>query len=223
MALTGYVGRNINVMGEQAEIEYLRNNSHSRSSWIDAHINSFTNGANCSFPKIDSLRITEIMYDPASQDPEFIELKNIGTSTVQLLTHRFSNGIYFIFSTSVSVNPGTQAFKIDIVGQFLVLVSNATAFTAKYPGIQYSGEFSGSLSNSGDKITLEDAYGYNILSVKFNNVLPWPQSNVTDGFSIVPINVNPPLIEQEDGSKWRFSSVLGGSPGRDGTVYLFGK
>ena len=46
----------------------------------------------------DNLRITEVMYDPVQgSDYEFVEFRNIGTSTLDLTGLRVSTGIHFTF------------------------------------------------------------------------------------------------------------------------------
>ncbi|PYK58711.1 MAG: hypothetical protein DME21_15110, partial [Verrucomicrobia bacterium] len=58
------------------------------------------------------LRITEIMYNPPpqpgdtnnAQEFEYIELKNIGPAPLDLTGVRFTNGIYFNFTSSAATN-----------------------------------------------------------------------------------------------------------------------
>ncbi|MBN1806868.1 MAG: lamin tail domain-containing protein, partial [Sedimentisphaerales bacterium] len=45
----------------------------------------------------ESLRVTEIMYNPDDSDTEYVELKNIGTETINLNLVKFANGIDFTF------------------------------------------------------------------------------------------------------------------------------
>ena len=46
--------------------------------------------------KVRGVRITEIMYNPANSGGEFIELKNIGTETIDLYLCTFTDGIDFL-------------------------------------------------------------------------------------------------------------------------------
>ncbi|MHC4727937.1 MAG: lamin tail domain-containing protein, partial [Planctomycetota bacterium] len=48
-------------------------------------------------PVTDNLRITEIMYNPAAPNTEYIELQNIGTGMINLNLVKFTNGIDFTF------------------------------------------------------------------------------------------------------------------------------
>lgn len=83
-----------------------------------------------------SIRITEVMYNPAApnsvetaagftaSDFEFIEIKNIGSSSVSLAGMTFSNGIDFTFP-NVSL----------AAGGYLVVAANPEAFHFRYPGV----------------------------------------------------------------------------------------
>src|SRR6185436_12337739 len=82
------------------------------------------------------LAITEIMYHPPAPsagtnvagDFEFIELKNVGAQSLNLLGFRFTAGITFTFTATnaiTNLNPG----------QYVVLVKNPGAFAARYPGV----------------------------------------------------------------------------------------
>ena len=76
---------------------------------------------------LSSLRITEIMYNPlGGSDYEYIELKNIGDSDINLNGVQFVNGIEYEFG-DVSLMPN----------ETVVLVSNIEAFTSRYGELKY--------------------------------------------------------------------------------------
>ena len=168
-------------------------------------------------PVAENLRITEIMYNPQSlgllteninilDDPntEFIELKNIGTQSINLNFVRFTNGIEFTFP-DVDLAPG----------EYILIVEDIDAFTNKYgPSLNIAGEYFGSLNNAGERIELLDAAGSIIHDFKYSD--GW--FNITDGmdFSLVvidPLNTDPSAFS--DKSTWRPSTGPGGSPGAD--------
>ena len=157
-----------------------------------------------------SLVVSEIMYHPPNQTSldgdefEFIELKNVGDTDLDLSGVHFTNGITYTFPVGSAIAPG----------RFLVLVSNPTAFAAKYPGVRVDGVYSGNLSNQGEKITLDDVSGTNLFSVSYGESSPWPMTADGAGFSLVPVNpnVNP---DPSNPANWRASSRIGGSPGSD--------
>src|SRR6185503_9235263 len=163
------------------------------------------------FPPQDlsKLTLTELMYHPPdvgltnSDEFEFLELKNYGTNTLNLSGFTFS-GINFTFTNGTMLAPD----------QFFLLVRNAAAFATKYPGVATDGVYTGRLDNGGEKLTLLHALGATIFSVTYDDVAPWPVTADEFGFSLVP--VNPGLTQApDDGTKWRASTLVGGSPRAD--------
>lgn len=156
------------------------------------------------------LLVTEIMYHPpgttnSSGDAfEFIELKNVTGTSLELSGVHFTNGIQFTFPVGTLIDPG----------QFAVLVRDPVAFAARYPGVPVTGVFSNNLSNGGETVSLAHAVGTPIVSVKYDTRPPWPSLADGAGFSIVPVNpnVNP---DPDNAINWRSSTVIGGSPGED--------
>lgn len=158
------------------------------------------------------LQVTEIMYNPpsvgstAGDEFEFVELKNVGTSSLELTGISFSSGIGFSFADGTVVGPG----------QFLVLGRNEAQLIAKYPGLKVHGIFSGKLDNSGETLTLQHPIAGPIWSMTYGDRSPWPVTADGLGFSLVPRD---PSVggDLSDGTRWRASGSLGGSPGRDDT------
>lgn len=154
---------------------------------------------------VNSIRITEIMYHPADTGPEFVELRNIGASPVNLNGAYFADGDPF----SAQFTFGNTSLQ---PGQFCVVTSNSAAFIAKYGNsILIAGEFQGSLNNDGENIVLNDPTGNPIHDFDYSNLAPWPLA--ADGFgpSMEPISTAPNLYG--NGTNWRASQEIGGSPG----------
>jgi hypothetical protein len=156
------------------------------------------------------LLVTEIMYHPIGStnvdgdEYEFIELKNVGATTLELSGLQFTNGISYVFPVGTFLGSG----------RFLVLVGNPTAFTNRYPGIQFGGVYTNRLSNSGERLALVHANGAPLFSVQYDTRPPWPASADGAGFSLVPTNPN--LNPAPDNPvNWRASASIGGSPGAD--------
>jgi len=160
------------------------------------------------------LAITEIMYHPAAPasgtnsegDFEFIELKNVGSQSLNLIGYRFTNGISFTFAATHAItNLGPN--------QYLVLVKNQAAFLTRYPAVtNIAGEFTGSLDNAGERIALEGALKEPILDFSFNDA--WYPTTDGSGFSLVIRNESAAFSTWTNQASWRVSSALGGSPGR---------
>src|SRR5262249_47422920 len=145
---------------------------------------------------LSKLVLTELMYNPPAMGPvpgndlEFIEMKNVGASPLDLSGLLFS-GINFTFTNGAILAPG----------QFCVLARNGSAFASKYPGVPIRGAYSGQLDNAGETITLSYPVGGNVFSVTYDDVAPWPVAADGYGFSIVP--KQPGLTQApDDGTKW---------------------
>ena len=159
------------------------------------------------------LFITEIMFHPppsetfTSDQLEFIELKNVGSDELDLSGVAFTAGIRFTFPIGTRLDPGA----------WVVLVADPVAFASRYPGVAIDGVYGGRLSNSGERLTLSHAVGTTIFSVRYGDAEPWPVAADGAGFSLVPVNPdwNP---EPDDPARWRASTMVGGSPGRDDPV-----
>ena len=160
------------------------------------------------------LRITEIMYHPAraaagspypQEEFEYIELKNIGPVTLNLVGIHFTNGIDFTFRSNGAVTSLAP-------GQIVMLVKNPAAFAARYGGGgTIAGVYSNNLNNAGERISLHDAVGEQILDFTYNN--SWYP--VTDGlgFSLVIVNENADWTTWDLQEAWRPSATDAASPG----------
>lgn len=161
-----------------------------------------------------SLMFSEVQYRPiggpgvSSEDFEFVELKNVGNTELNLSGLRFSEGIAYVFPDGSRLAPG----------RFVVLVGNPVTFTNRHPGVRFDGAFTGRLSDGGERLTLEHAAGGVVTSVRYDNSAPWPTTPDGLGFSLVPVNpdANP---DPDSASGWRASSAIGGSPGRDDPAF----
>ena len=154
----------------------------------------------------ENLRITEIMYNPAYYEGEYIELKNIGDEAINLYLCKFTNGIEFTFPNTI-LNPG----------EFILVVQNEAEFMDSYNSYNansnIAGEFENAtkLSNGGEKIVLEDASGQIIHAFSYSDHFP-----ITDGggFSICINNpTNSDLSEWDIATNWLPSHNLEGNPG----------
>jgi hypothetical protein len=161
-------------------------------------------------PVAESLRITEIMYHPAStgqpDDPntEFVELKNIGTATLNLHLVRFTEGIHLSLP-SVELAPDESG----------VVVKDIDAFRTRYGAVpSVLGQYTGSLDNGGERLRLEDAAGQTIHDFRYRD--DWYETTDGEGFSLcVKDPANTDADDWGEASVWGVSSNVGGSPGSD--------
>ena len=163
------------------------------------------------------LVVTELMYHPApptsqsdtndADNFEFIELKNVGTTVLNLTGFRFTNGIDFTFSAASGVTTLAP-------GASVLVVKHLAAFTSRYgaqPNI--AGVYNGSLANEGERITLVGPALEPVLDFTYSdNWLP-----VTDGFGWSLVIKDPTASPGawDVASSWRASASAGGSPGVD--------
>lgn len=146
-----------------------------------------------------ALKLTEIMYNPPpfatypGDELEFLELKNTGTNTLDLSGLEFTDGITYAFPNGTVLAPGA----------FFVLARNQFAFGDKYPGVTVQGLYEGRLDNGGEELTIAHLLGTNVLSLSYDDDIPWPITADGHGFSLVYDAV------------WRASAIAGGSPGAD--------
>jgi len=160
------------------------------------------------------LRITELMYHPSQEgsyneeEYEFIELQNIGTRSVLLDEVKLTNGIYYQFVS------GGNLYLAP--GDYIVLVKNRAAFAWRYQtnGINIApGAYTGSLSNAGERIKLEDRANSTILEFSYDD--DWYTATDGQGFSLTIIDpTDPDLDSWDQRDSWRPSAHTDGSPGR---------
>jgi len=94
---------------------------------------------------------------------------NLNSSNCTILERRqknltgytFTNGINYAFTSTTTLAPGA----------YLVIVKNVQFFDIRYPSVINiaPGEYDGSLSNSGEKITFKDLNDETIVSVEYND------------------------------------------------------
>ncbi|MBM3848229.1 MAG: hypothetical protein FJ405_18325, partial [Verrucomicrobia bacterium] len=160
------------------------------------------------------IMVSEIMYHPApplpgspyaADDFEFVELKNIGPQPYDLTGLRFTNGITFTFTGNIA--------RLE-AGRSLVLAKNPAAFRSRY-GLQsdVAGPFVGSLSDSGERLTLVGPYLEPILDFHYDN--NWYPLTEGLGFSLHIVHDHAAPGSWSDRRNWRASSRAGGSPGTD--------
>lgn len=150
----------------------------------------------------DSLRVTEVMYDPSGgSDLEFIELQNIGDEALDLTGVSLSDGVLFTFP-EMTLDPG----------EYVLVVSDRTKFAEKYgAGLPIAGEYSGKLSNGGELIAVQLPEPYSALIQKFtyNNI--WYPLTDGRGHSLELIDPTQPLETWDSPGAWRVGS-FDGSP-----------
>jgi hypothetical protein len=155
-------------------------------------------------PLTENLRITEIMYNPFIPNTEYVELQNIGAETINLNLVKFTDGIDFAFPN------------IELASnEYVVVVQDLQSFEIRYgTDLNIAGQYTGRLSDAGERIILQDAVGQVILDFDYRD--GWRSMTDGDGFSLTmidPANTAPYGWNEKD--SWRASAYLSGSPGED--------
>jgi hypothetical protein len=164
-----------------------------------------------------ALSLAELHYHPADPSPaeraagfanaddfEFIELWNFGTGTYDLTGVRFIDGVSFDFT-------GSSVTRLPAGGRVLI-VENQAAFRLRYGAdAAVAGEYTGQLSNSGERIELVNRHGETILAFAYGTRAPWPASPDGAGPSL---ELTTPEADPTDPAHWRASASPGGTPGQ---------
>jgi hypothetical protein len=163
-------------------------------------------------PYRDGLVISEVMYHPSGDElSEFIEIHNVGESTLTLTGVRFTKGIDFDFPDGMTIAPGA----------FLLVVADIPAFEAKYgAGLPIAGQWQTGdrLSNGGENLKLSLGQGTSIHEFTYDDLPPWPAADGT-GYSLAmkcPVSG----IDHSDPTNWQASVTPDGSPGTDNCLLL---
>lgn len=161
------------------------------------------------------LAITEIMFHPENpsgdspyrdEEFEFIEIKNVSAESIDLAGYQFTSGIQFVFTPA---HPVTTLAP----GERVLVVKNRAAFAARYPGVEgVAGEYEGTLSNSGNRLTLVGPLLEPVADLMYD-AARFPLAD-GPGFSLVPVAESAPETKLSNLSNWRISARPGGSPGR---------
>lgn len=155
----------------------------------------------------NSLRITEVMYDPPAGGVEFIELQNRGIAPLNL------EGAYFPDGSPFSSRFTFGALTLQ-PGQYCVVTNDIAAFQARYgTGVTIAGQFVGVLDNAGETITIKDVNANTILTFSYGTATPWPASNGT-GKSLEFLGSG--MADYSNPEMWRSSQEDGGAPGYEG-------
>jgi hypothetical protein len=135
-----------------------------------------------------SILISAIHYNPADTSlSEFLEIYNPSDKAIFLNGYSFVDGIIYSFLWNVVISSGE---KIRIVKD--------VSFHTDYVGQIFQWN-SGSLSNNGEKIILQDALGVVVDHVQYDDKLPWPTEADGEGAFLELVNVN---LDNHFGKNW---------------------
>ncbi len=177
-------------------------------------------------PDISALRqglvISELMYHPGRVTPdeilagypdddffEFIELRNVGPTPLDLSDVRFTKGVDYDFTNAAisTLDPG----------KFVLIVAKRTAYEMRY-GAEHpiAGEWdpTDKLDNGGEQVKLSFGAGDAIRDFIYDDLAPWPSSADGHGFSLTLIDPSS-VPDHTLPSSWRASYAEHGTTNAD--------
>lgn len=167
----------------------LAADTYVRARVLDGRIWSAINDATFTTKPLEvPLRITQIMYNPPNDAPEYLQLMNPGPAPLDVSQFRFA-GIEFIFSDAI-LQPGEKVY----------LTSTETKSDSISP---VSGIFRGSLNNSGERLTILNRRGQVVTSVEYDDENGWPKAADGSGAYLEMID---PFGNPNDAKNWRATS-----------------
>jgi hypothetical protein len=176
---------------------------------ISAELDATIATSNDDYPFADvmellyGLRITELMYHASiGSSFDYIELQNIGQTSMNLNGVYFSKGIEFTFPEMILE-----------AGQYIVVVADETSFKAMYgQSINIAGEYSGNLSNSGEEIVLSIPLPLEAAILRFDYSDTWYPTTDGDGDSLVIKDVFAPSAAWDNSENWQPATPTPGRP-----------
>jgi len=177
--------------------------SLSRSTRIMANFSPDTS-------EVMAVVINEINYNSADdfESGDWVELYNPSEESVDISNWYFSD-------SDQSHKYFFENDKILAPGEYLVVVADAAAFKACFPGVNnFVGETGFGLSGSGEFIKLVDNYGEIVDSLTYDDKSPWPEDADGDGATLELID---PENDNSLAESWRASDNHG-TPGEKNSV-----
>jgi hypothetical protein len=183
---------------------------------------------------LPSILINEIHYNPCSNqgadfDYEFVELVNVGDLAADISGYEFYNTAGGLDQLGLTFPEGTSI----AAGEFVIIVvSDAGMTNYSGNGYQVFQMDQGNFSNSGEALSLRDAFGNVVNAVTYATAAPWPSSaqgilgfNYIDSPNggcatleyipeILEVYLTTPVGNGNDfGGNWQASWVDNGTPG----------
>ena len=210
--LLHFIDETVNLIEPAVQRDYQRwgfNDDYSQhisamKSWITARVEWMTqqlgDGQNCMGESVPHLAFSKIHYHPMTEDGsgekdlEFLEITNIGSQIVDLTGVYFGGtGLVYQFPVNSSLAGGAS----------LYLANESSAFREAY-GFEPYDEFSRSLNNGGQTLSLLNGYGNLIDQVTYSDEAPWPVLADGEGYYLSLID---PLSDNNDPTNWEAVNI----------------
>jgi len=162
----------------------------------------------------DDMVINEIMYDPGSENSEFIEFLNLSDDSVNVGGWEIvdENGNKFKLSTTPLLVPANSFFLLAADSLVIYKYGLDESVLKSIVGVSSLG-----LVNTGELILLKDVKGNTIDSVLYSD--KWQNDNFVSTKNISLERINPNL-GSNDASNWSSSvTSIGATPGEQNSIY----
>ena len=172
------------------------------NEWFSVSNNTRGRGNNPE--RFENVVINEVMFNPPGdhRSGEYIEIYNRGDTDVDLTGWRFVEGVNFMFPSGTMIKSG----------DFLVIAADVEYMNRVYQLENILGNYRGELSNPGELLRLEDAYGNFVDELDYMNHGDWPDSTKGGGSSMELVN---PWMNNSRASAWRDSYEVNKSSFRE--------
>lgn len=155
---------------------------------------------------------TEIQYNAEVGQPDFIEIANNTATVFDIANWYFSDGIVYTFPDYNGA--ASDAHLLQPFETILVSPVAGSALRTAHPDIpaevRIFGPYTGALSNSGEKLVLNDKNGVVVTEIDYNDGGKWPAAADGTGHTLTRINPN---LTNGEWRNWRASNKPGGTPG----------
>lgn len=155
--------------------------------------------------------ISSIMYHPSGDLPEYLVVRNLTPTVQDCAEWKVTDGVDYTFPGFDATQPRNTL--IGAFGSFILTGVEPSAFKAAYglpEEARVLGPWTGSLSNGGERVSLEDKNGVEIASVEYNDRGAWPRAADGTGHALVLVNDH---LEFEKAEAWEATPTSNPVPG----------
>ncbi len=154
---------------------------------------------------------SEVMYHPPAGRYEFVEVQNLTATPFDIARWELADGVSFTFpefSAAAAADSFLKAFE-----RIVICETDPATFRAAYglpAAVRVFGPWSGTLSDAGERVTLNDKNGVARCTLRYADRDVWPVAADGGGHSLVLQNDS---LAIDDYRLWGASKTRGGTPG----------
>ena len=164
-----------------------------------------------SFLRAEQVVFSEIMYNPAGELPEFVEVHNLTATPFDTALWELDGGVDYRFPDFDEAQPKHSFLKA--FERIVICGVEPAAFREAYglpEAIRVLGPWSGNLNDNGERVTLKDKNGVTRCTVRYEDRGEWPVAADGAGHTLVLMDDS---LANDDYRAWGASPSPGGTPG----------